>query len=202
MSNLIWLNQSQKKLADHQKSDIAKWTNSWQPVKPAKWWMTTITLISSMNLTVHSRRRKFKKKPTTWLHTKLLEVELQLSERMKSSKHHYESRLINSLATKNSSDIDKYIFIYSYPLFQITIRWLIATSYSIYFNDLSASDDLERAELFNKYFHLVYTSSAFTLPLLDDLPTPDTSLTNINISFYDVFQILCTLDPTKAPEID
>ena len=53
--------------------------------------------------------------------------------------------------------------IYSYPLFQITIRWLIATSYSIYFNDLSASDDLERAELFNKYFHLVYTSSAFTL---------------------------------------
>ena len=66
---------------------------------------------------------------------------------------------------------------------------------TIYFNELSP--DLERAELFNKYFHSVYTSSPFTLPLLNDLPTPDTLLTNINISSYDVFQVLCTLDPPR-----
>ena len=50
----------------------------------------------------------------------------------------------------------------------------------------------------------IFTSFTLVLPLplLDDLPTPDTLLTNINISSYDVFQILCTLDPTKAPEID
>ena len=72
---------------------------------------------------------------------------------------------------------------------------------TIYFNELSASDDLERAELFNKYFHSVYTSSPFTLPLLNDLPTPDTLLTNINISSYDVFQVLCTLDPPRPLEL-
>ena len=101
--------------------------------------------------------------------------------------------MINNLATKNSSDIYKYIS-------SISNSQQIPST--IYLNDLSALDDLERAELFNKYFHSVYVSSPFTLPLLDDLPTPDTSLTNINISSYDVFQVLCTLDPTKAPRID
>ena len=31
---------------------------------------------------------------------------------------------------------------------------------AIYYNDLSASDDPDRAGLFNKYFHSVYTSSS------------------------------------------
>ena len=104
-----------------------------------------------------------------------------------------ESHLINNLANKDSSNIYKYISSIS------NSQQMPST---IYFNDLSALDDLERAEHFNKYFYSVYTSSLFTLTLLDDLPTPDTSLTNINILSYDVFQVLCTLDPTKAPGID
>ena len=40
-----------------------------------------------------------KKIPTTLLHTKLSEAEIQLSEEMKSAKHNYESHLINTLAT-------------------------------------------------------------------------------------------------------
>ena len=74
---------------------------------------------------------------------------------MKFAKHNYESHLINNLATKNSSDIYKYIS-------SISNSQQVPTT--IYFNDLSASGDLERAELFNKYFHSVYTSSPFTLP--------------------------------------
>ena len=71
------------------------------------------------------------------------------------------------LGNKNSSDIYKYI---------CSISNSQQMPSTICFNDLSASDDLERAELFNKYFHSVYISFLFTLTLLDDLPTPDTSL--------------------------
>ena len=31
------------------------------------------------------------------------------------------------------------------------------------------------------------------------MPIPVTSMSNINISTYDVYQVLCTLDPNKAP---
>ena len=71
---------------------------------------------------------------------------------------------MNNLATNNSGDIYKYIS-------SILNSQQMPTT--IYFNDLSSSDYLERAELFNKYFHFVYPSSPFTLALLDDLPTPD-----------------------------
>ena len=62
--------------------------------------------------------------------------------------------------------------------------------------------DLDRVRLFNKYFHSVFTSSSYVLPSLDDLSTPETSLSNVDISISDVFQALCTLDINKAPGID
>ena len=60
-----------------------------------------------------------------------------------------------------------------YPLFIIpmTIRYLLLFRYND--NDLSASDDLDRAKLFTKYvFSLSLISSSLTLPPLDDVPSP------------------------------
>ena len=52
------------------------------------------------------------------------------------------------------------------------------------------------------YFHSVFTQSLFVLPPIDEIPVPETSLTDIVISESDVFTALTLLDPTKAMGID
>ena len=65
-----------------------------------------------------------------------------------------------------------------------------------------ATSDLDKASLFNKYFYSIFTPSSFDLPPLDSLPTLSSTLSDISISTFDVFNSLVSLDPTKAIGID
>ena len=73
----------------------------------------------------------------------------------------------------------------------------------MYFNTQCGSCDAENANLFNKFFYSIFTRSS-TDPnnidnLTSDVPTP---LTELNFTQDDVYDILASLDATKATGID
>ena len=112
---------------------------------------------------------------------------------MVTAKHNFESQLIQDLAANNSSRIYKYITTLS------SNRQLPSI---MYLDDTQASAGFDQAQLFNQYFHSVFTHSSYGLPSPADLPAAETVLSTINISALDVFQALCNLDPNKASGID
>ena len=59
-------------------------------------------------------------------------------------------------------------------------------------------NDIDKANLFNTYFHSVYTASPVGAPNIDSLPSVPDSLSSISISEADVYYTLASLDPNKA----
>ena len=66
------------------------------------------------------------------------------------------------------------------------------------FGTSSASSDFDKATLFNEYFHSVFNSNVRPFPVLDDLDSSDSVLDVISISDTDVYDVLSSLDPSKA----
>ena len=74
---------------------------------------------------------------------------------------------------------------------------------SIVSSDTSiASDDYNKACLFNTFFYTVFTRSSFQIPPLEELPSPASSLSVIGISELDVLDALSSLDSSKAMGMD
>ena len=48
------------------------------------------------------------------------------------------------------------------------------------------TDAAVQAKLFNEYFHSVYTTSNYTLPPVDELPSPPNHIADVSISEEDV----------------
>ena len=75
---------------------------------------------------------------------------------------------------------------------------------TIFYNDSSASNDNDKATIFNQFFHSVFSTN--TITLLSDVNTLDSSvknhMVNISISEADIYNALSTLDINKASEID
>ena len=65
-----------------------------------------------------------------------------------------------------------------------------------------ASDDYNKACLFNTFFYSVFTRSCFQIPPLEELPSPASSLSVIGISELDVFDGPSSLDSSKAMGMD
>ena len=67
----------------------------------------------------------------------------------------------------------------------------IITNYPLmYLGDSKASTGFDQAQLFNKYFHSVFTHSSYDSPSPDNLPVPNLTLSTVNITPLDVFQAL------------
>ena len=71
----------------------------------------------------------------------------------------------------------------------------------MFYNNKQASTDSEKAQLFNDYFYSVFSSSDQPINNFDTTPSSDT-LHDIVISHTDVFDILTSLDTSKASGID
>lgn len=75
---------------------------------------------------------------------------------------------------------------------------------TIFYNDSSASNDNDKAILFNQFFHSVFSTNTTTFP--SDINTLDSSvknhMVNISISEADVFNALSTLVINKASGSD
>ena len=142
---------------------------------------------------IHSLRRKYKRNPNI-LHKQILEHSELLSQSiMSSAKSTFEEKLIKDCAYSNSNKLFDYI------------RGLSNASsipHTVYFENQSAATDIDKASMFNTYFHSVMTHSDFTLPSPCDLLVSDSSLVNITILDSEVYDALISSDETKAMGID
>ena len=66
----------------------------------------------------------------------------------------------------------------------------------------SATSDTGKAELFNTFFHSVFTSSSFSIPNASTLSLPSSCICTSRFSESEVFEALSTLDPTKSNGCD
>ena len=66
----------------------------------------------------------------------------------------------------------------------------------------TVTSDLNIANCFNKYFYSVFTKSSYTDPFEDTSPSFAPDIDNISFSITDVFNILSTLNTSKAMGID
>ena len=138
-------------------------------------------------------RRKYNSCPTSHRQLKIQSLEEQLQAQISSAKSAFESNLLMSLQTNDSTKIYSYIR---------SITGQNNIPHSLHFNNTSVDSDQDKATLFNRYFHSVYTNSSFSLPNVCDLPQPDSVLGDVSISEDDVFDALTSLDPSKAMGCD
>ena len=112
---------------------------------------------------------------------------------MKAAKSYYENNLIWQFTDSNNNNVYKYIAnltkSHSIPD-TMTDGITIVTS------------DLDIANCFNKYFYSVFTKSNYTDPSEDTSPSFAPDIDNIFFSITDVFNILSTLNTSKAMGID
>ena len=120
-------------------------------------------------------------------------MENLLQSKLVQAKSDYENSLIESHHTSHPSVIYSYIRSISNP------NVLPST---LHLDNTFAASDLDKASLFNKYFHSVFTRSSFQLPPIGELETPPSSLSDISISELDVFRALRSLDVSKAKGCD
>ena len=58
--------------------------------------------------------------------------------------------------------------------------------------------DKEKAEMFNNYFYSIFTSSHFILSNMEELAKPTNSISDILLSYEEVYQVLSTLQIKKT----
>ena len=142
---------------------------------------------------VHTLRRRTRSNSTPALLSKLCNAEVNLSDAIANAKQNFESQLIHNLAANNSSQIFRYIS-------TLTNNHQLPSV--MYLGDSKASTGFDQAQLFNKYFHSVFTHSSYDSFSTVNLQVPNLSLSTVNITPLDVFQALSSLDPSKASGID
>ena len=133
-------------------------------------------------------RRKFKHHPTNNMAVKINSLESHLQENITVAKNNFESSIINSFVDTSNKKI------YNYIKSLNKSKNLPAT---VFFDSQVASTDMDKANLFNCYFHSVFSSSS-SLSSTDDLPESSRYLNIIEFTETEVFQVLTTLDPNKA----
>ena len=143
---------------------------------------------------VRTLRKMHSKKPSPASQYNLIREKNRLKDELKWAKEKFETNLFCKFAQEiDSSHLFKYI---SY------LREGGAIPSTVCFGSVSASNNLDKATLFNKYFHSVFTTSSFTLPPPDLMPVSDPNCSELTISEEDVFNILSSLDQSKAMGLD
>ena len=142
---------------------------------------------------LQSSKNRFSKHPTTHLQHKISNLELAYRSKILQAKSNYESHLIHSFAGSHNARIYDYI------------RSLSKTSTipsSVILENCSTTSDSEKAELFNNFFHSVFTRSSFSLPDMSTLSLPSSCICSLTISDTEVFEAISSLDPTKSSGCD
>ena len=112
---------------------------------------------------------------------------------MLAAKASFEADLIQESSPKNILRVYRYIN-------SITRHDTIPPTVSL--DSHIATSDIEKANLFNTFFHSVFTHSSYNLPPLEMLPMPPSTISDITISESDVYDAMTSLNPTKAMGID
>ena len=111
---------------------------------------------------------------------------------MASKRANYEAQLVHNYSKSNNYKIFRYIS---------SLKGHTDLLAEMCYGDQTATDGLEKARLFNEYFFSVFLkdqNSWFTCPSNNNILL----LHDIETSTIEVYEILSTLDVTKAPGID
>ena len=110
---------------------------------------------------------------------------------MIQAKANYEYKLIATHSYSNNNKVFQYIS---------NLKGYSNLPEEMYYGELKAANDIDKANLFNKYFYSVFLQEQG-----NDYSCPshyNHSLHNIEISITEVYDILSILDVTKAASID
>ena len=124
---------------------------------------------------------------------KLQRLKENFHDKLLTAKSEYEAELIHSAAGTKNCKIFDYIR-------SITGNRTIPPSVS--YNSVVSCSDADSANLFNSYFHSIFTKSSFPTPNPDNLPSPATFLGSISITNTEVLNSLINLDPNKSMGAD
>ena len=72
------------------------------------------------------------------------------------------------------------------------------SQYPLTQDGVAVKDPLEKATMFNEFFNSTFTISDYQLPPYHSLQPPDLHLSDIEFTDLEVYELLSTLDPTKA----
>ena len=124
---------------------------------------------------------------------KVASLQEELQSMIAEAKSEFESNLVLTYAHTNSNKIFQYIS---------SIKGHDRLPNQMFHNNKQALTDSGKAQLFNDYFYSVFSSS--NQPIIDFNTTPvsDDTLNDIVISQTDVYDILTSLDVSKASGID
>lgn len=140
-----------------------------------------------------TRRRKYARHPTVAQLESLMYAETDFQESSQQAKAQYERDLLSTFVDSRNPNIYKYTnFIKKGGTIPSTV----------FLEQVSATSDIERASLFNGYFHSVFTHSSYILPTHDNLPNSESPLSSFEITNSEVFSILSSLDTSKASSLD
>ena len=120
-------------------------------------------------------------------------MERLLQSKLVQAKSDYQTKLIESHNSSNSSAMYSYIR-------SISNQSVIPPT--LHLDNIVAVSDSDKASLFNGYFHSIFTRSSFQLPPSRELETPPSILSDTEISELDIFRALRSLDVTKAKGCD
>ena len=141
---------------------------------------------------LRTMKRQLGRHPTEGGKLKVANLQCELQRMIAEAKSDYESRLALNYAHTNNNKIFEYIS-------NIKGREHFPTKIS--YNDDHAFTDPDKAQLFNKYFYSVFTTSSSIY--INELVQPSSSsLHEIQFTESDVLAILTTLDVSKASGID
>ena len=142
---------------------------------------------------LRSSKKRFSSHPTAQLQLKIIYLKLESRSKALLAKSKYESQLVKSFAGSHSSRIYNYIRL-------LSKKSSIPSTVSL--NDSSATSDTGKTELFNSFFHSVFTGSSFSLPNMSSLPLRSSCICNVSLTDSEVYEALSTLDPTKSSGCD
>ena len=138
-------------------------------------------------------RRRFKCHPSSNLRSRIANSELLLEFKMLNAKSCFETNLIKSLHSGNSSVVYKYVR---------SITGSNNLTATMCLGEKSSSCDKVIAQLFNEYFHSIFNTTVFELPPVSLLTRPNHFIGDITMSATDVYEALVALNPTKSMGYD
>ena len=159
--------------------------------KEPKWFNSSIHHKSNVLRTLKRKIRRSTTSPSTYLLNKIESLTSELETSIQEAKSEYKSLFINQFARRSNYKIFSYIN-------SLTKCGNNLPSEMHCGGKDNTSSIKTKADLFNKYFHSVYTVDEVN----DINDSYRTNLTSISFHEGDVYNILSSLDPTKAGGID
>ena len=138
-------------------------------------------------------RKRISKHPSPYLQSKLVSQESDLRYKIQHAKSYYEAQIVRSFPGSSNSKIYNYIH---------SLSNASSIPSTVFLDSQSASFDISRAELFNTFFHSIYTVSSFSLPSVDNHAATLPTISNVSFSEVEVLHAQSALDPTKSMGTD